>query len=404
MDKDTLLYKRPFNTDPYLARLETNVTGCRPCEGGFAVTLERTIFFPRGGGQPCDGGYIDLLPVSDVYDEGGEILHILPRPFEPGQAVTLEIDLAARLRHMKHHLAQHIISACIHKLYGIDTVISRMEEGSCHIELTSSLTPEQLAAAEEYANGIIKADLPVTTDYYTPEIAKTFPVRGKITPHELIRLVTIGGFDISACGGTHCRSTGEIGEAVITGCKEVRDQFRIYYSAGLEAAEKRKKRLAQLLTLQNAFGCEDPEHGLNAALHAKEETRRLDAETHELRQRLLESDLRALSASSLLPDGSRFAAAFIESEDTKHYRAVCEAAAAGEKIPVMMAVAGGQSISLIFMRPKGDGPDFGKCLRELTSRFGGKGGGSPVSAQGMIPRLAEAEEEIRHMFKEFCGR
>lgn len=80
MDKDTLLYKRPFDADPYLARLDTNVTGCRPCEGGFAVTLERTIFFPRGGGQPCDGGYIDLLPVSDVYDEGERYSTSFPTP------------------------------------------------------------------------------------------------------------------------------------------------------------------------------------------------------------------------------------------------------------------------------------------------------------------------------------
>ena len=141
--------RRLFDDEPTLFDVQAQVLSCTPCDGGFAAVLNQTVFFPRGGGQPCESGTLGGLPVRDVYEENGQILHIVPAPV--GGEVALHIDGGQRLEHMRHHLGQHILSAVIEQTFGISTVIARIEEAGPHIELTGALNDEQLVQAQEFA-------------------------------------------------------------------------------------------------------------------------------------------------------------------------------------------------------------------------------------------------------------
>jgi len=398
MDKETLLYRRPFDTDPYLTELDTAVVSCEKREDRYAVVFEQTIFFPRGGGQPCEPGTADGHKVLDVTDEDGLIVHLLPCPLEVGQRVTLRIDWATRLAHMQHHLAQHILSATFTKLYHNDTAHAHVTAEGGQIELPARLTPAEIAEGEREANRIVLENHAVTTEYYTPEAARTFPVRGKITPHAFIRLVTIEDFDVNACGGTHCRRTGELGQIVITGAKEVRGIFRIDFKTGEAAKKELSARTEHLLSIQQALGVETTEEAPEAARRTVQELHRLETVQQELRARLDESDYGLLEASAAQIGGHGVVCRIVESGDMKHYKSIADRLAKS-KLITLLALTDEERVSLLFQRPKGDKtPDLGAYVKAYTADLGGKGGGSPVSAQGSVPRSQAAIDKLNELF------
>ena len=393
---------RLFDADPYRLSCPARLLSCRPAKGGFAAVLDQTVFFPRGGGQPCDVGNIDGVPVSDVYDEGGEILHILPRELSPGP-VCVAIDGQTRLRHMQYHLGQHILSAVIDKTFGVPTSIARIEAAGPHIELPRPLDMAELVSAQELAREVIARDLPVSSRYYTPEEALQIPVRGKITPHERIRLVTIEGFDRNACGGTHCSSTGGVCDLLVTGTKEVRGAFRIYYAAGGDASAARQSRSIVLLQMQQSLSCESLAQLEQAHAALLERKDALESQNHALREALLQSDAALWAARCHPIQMGRFCCALLDGGDVKHLRQVAEALCSEQPTALLFAVRQNAQLALLFMRSKAkEGPDLGRAVQALCSRFGGRGGGSPILAQGMAPDSPECEAAVQALFDDLA--
>ena len=380
--------ERLFDHDPYLCACDARLLSCEPADGGWRVALDRTVFFPRGGGQPCDLGTIGGAAVRDVFEENGIIFHLTDMPV--AGEVVCRIDVPRRLRHMQYHTAQHILSAHIKQLFDVDTVIARIEDTGPHIELARTLTPDELFAAQEAANETAARNLPVICRYVTPEQAGALPVRGKITPHERMRLVEVDGFDLNACGGTHCRATGEINEAVITGTKEVRGVFRIYYAAGVDARDARRMQQAALLAAQHALDVTVPQD-MPPALDARlAHEALLTAQVRALRERLLVADTARVLACTVPRGDMLYFAELVEDGDVKHLKAVADAVCAQARACVLFAARQEDQLGLVFARTKGRGVDLGTIARDLTSRFGGRGGGSPILAQGMLPATDEA--------------
>ncbi|MEA4919607.1 MAG: hypothetical protein VB078_01595 [Clostridiaceae bacterium] len=397
----TLLRKRIFDSDPYLAELNTTSQSCEKRKDGFAVTFLQTIFFPRGGGQPCEGGQINGMEVIDVFEENGEILHILPHEINPHEPSHMKISFDKRFGHMQHHLAQHILSALVTKLFQIDTASAGIEHDGGHIELPRSLSPSELSLLELEANKAVNSNIPVKTSYHTPEDASSFTVRGKITPHQMIRLVEINGFDINACGGTHCRTTGEIESIVITGTKEVRGLFRIYFKAGASAKHELEGRTEHLIEMQQATLCEDISSLSRSVKKLVDTLGVFEEQNRRLSQRLIESDSERLTLLGSAAGERLFISQIIKSSDTKHYKAVGELITSSQKATVLLALKGESDISLIFIQSKGvSSPDLGSYIKNIAQAFGGKGGGSPVLAQGMIPFSEEAILMIKKIIED----
>lgn len=392
---------RLFDDNPYLMAHSTSVTSCNKAEGGYAITSADTIFYPRGGGQPCDGGMINGIEVLDVFaDENEEIIHLLPSPLDVGQHIDMSINADVRMAHMAHHLAQHMLSAIFTYKYNNDTVAAHIDHEGGQIEIKEALTPAQLGEAEARANALIKDALAVSCNYFTNEEAAKYDVRGKITPHSKIRLVEIESFDINACGGTHLKNTAELGQIVITGTKSVRGVFRIYFKAAVAAADELNSRTSAILTAQNVLGTSDLSTLAEEAASLIEERTRLENANAHLKQRLLEGEAQRLALKGANINDYLFITDIIPSSEVKLYKAIAEGIAHSQKSVILLSLTSEHNVSLIFIRTKGEKePNLGAFIKQLADAHNGKGGGSPILAQGMLPYSESVMGEIEKIIE-----
>ena len=150
-----------YYQDAYLHGFEAVVTACEPMKNGFAVQLDRTAFFPEGGGQPADSGRIGEARVRDVHEKDGRILHYVNQPLPVGSRADCAIDWEQRRRRMQNHSGEHVFSGTVHQLYGLNNVGFHMGEGCMTVDFDGELSVAELEAAESAANETLREDLPI---------------------------------------------------------------------------------------------------------------------------------------------------------------------------------------------------------------------------------------------------
>jgi len=206
------------------------------------VILDKTCFYPEGGGQPADRGWINDIPVTDVQKEGDSIYHYLSR--EPGTGtVRGKIDTRRRHDYMQQHTGQHIISGALWQVGKYKTVSVHMGAEYTAIEIDAPGIPEaDLVETEILANKIINDDLPITPVYTDLHELDKFPLRKPVTREGDIRLVKIGDFDCAGCGGLHLDSTRKVELVKAVGVEKIRGNTRIAWKIGQRAfADYREK-------------------------------------------------------------------------------------------------------------------------------------------------------------------
>lgn len=200
-----------YETDPYVQTFTATVLVCTPAGEQFAVQLDRTAFYPEGGGQPCDTGALGTALVTDVQEHGGVITHTVSAALPVGQTVEGRIDWARRRDHMEQHTGEHILSGTLHRLFGAENVGFHIGSPAVRMDMSVPLTAGQLAEAETQANAVIRADAPVRCWYPAPEDLAKLTYRSKKEIDGAVRLVDAGGADLCACCGTHVSTTGQVG-------------------------------------------------------------------------------------------------------------------------------------------------------------------------------------------------
>jgi misacylated tRNA(Ala) deacylase len=208
-----------FATDAYARTCEATVIEVRP-DG---VVLDRTVCYPRGGGQPGDIGWMTWdggkLGVRDTFKEGGRILHAVDGDAAPpGTPVTVEIDWGRRHSLMRTHTALHALSGIVWRHYGAKVTGGNMEPGSARMDFElASISATFGAEVEEKLNAALAEGHPVRVTFLPREQALADPdlIRTKVNliPERVdpIRVIDIEGLDKQADGGTHVRSTSEVG-------------------------------------------------------------------------------------------------------------------------------------------------------------------------------------------------
>ena len=237
MDTVKLYYENAFTRS-----FEAEVLSCEPVKDHWIVTLDRTAFFPEGGGQTADTGTLGGVRVTDAHERGGVVLHTTDAPLKPGSTVLGEIDWETRFRKMQNHSGEHIVSGLTHARYGYDNVGFHLAEGGCTIDFSGELTREQLDELEDAANAAVWANLPVTTRFPSPEELPTLEYRSKLELTENVRLVTIEGIDVCACCAPHVSRTGEIGVIKLLDFMRHRGGVRIWMKAGRDALDDYRAR------------------------------------------------------------------------------------------------------------------------------------------------------------------
>lgn len=200
-----------YYQDAHQAAFEARVVSCQPGKHGYDVVLDRTCFYPEGGGQPGDTGVLSGIRVTDTHERGGEIVHFCEQPLAVGQIVEGQIDYGRRFEFMQLHSGEHILSGVVHRRFGYENVGFHMGADFVTIDFSGMLTQEDLSAVEAEANEWVWKNVPIEITYPDAEALKAIPYRSKKELTGQVRIVTIPGADICACCGTHVSSTGKLG-------------------------------------------------------------------------------------------------------------------------------------------------------------------------------------------------
>ena len=236
---------RLFDQDAYIREFDAVVTACWERKNGWAVCLDRTAFYPEGGGQPGDRGYLlpetmdpaagEKILIGDTHEKDGEVLHYTDHPLTPGTHVKGRIDWAHRFDLMQNHSGEHIVSGLIHNRFGYSNVGFHMGSDVLTIDLDGDITPDQLAQIEAEANEIVWQNVRTQIDLYTEAEAALLVYRSKKELHGTVRIVTFPGADVCACCGTHVSMTGEIGLIKLLSVSKFRSGVRIEMLCGRRA-------------------------------------------------------------------------------------------------------------------------------------------------------------------------
>ena len=369
METDTLYYQ-----DPYLTAFTARVLTCEPSKTGYLVTLDRTAFYPEGGGQPADHGTLGGVAVTDVHEKDGVIFHTCNAPMEIGTEVEGAIDWPRRFDHMQQHSGEHILSGLLCALYDCSNVGFHLGADTVTIDYDRELTWEQVLEAEKQANETIWTNTPAEITFPTPEALASLDYRSKKELTGQVRIVSFPGADCCACCGTHVARAGEVGLIKVLSCQKFREGVRLEILCGQRAYRylsriyEQDHAVARLLSVkpQDAFAAVERQ---NAELTAA-----------KLRMTELEDRLFALRAQSLAgrrdvllleppmrPDGARKLA------DTA-------ARAAGG----LAAVFAGERDSYVYALVHAGGADISPLVKRLNSALSGRGGGRNGFAQGSV--------------------
>lgn len=362
-----------YYSDPFCREFTARVLTCAEEKGHFLVTLDRTAFYPEGGGQAADRGDLGGAAVLDVHEREGQVVHFCDRPLAVGETVTGTLDWDNRFDNMQAHSGEHILSGVVHEWFGYDNVGFHMGADCMTIDFNGPLTAGDLDRVERRVNEVIWQDVPVETSWPDGETLAQMSYRSKKELTGAVRIVTVDGADACACCGTHVLRTGQIGLIKILSCQTFRSGVRLELLCGRRALERlntaweQNRRVAQTLSAKS-------EGTFAAVSRVKEELDGVKFRLTELENTLFAQTAEGcrgvgdvlLFEDGLEPDGvRRLAAAILE--------------ACGGRAAVFSGE--GESYKYALGAKKGDLRPFGKAMNEALS---GRGGGKPGFLQGSV--------------------
>ena len=376
-------------------------------DGQLAVVLDRTAFYPTGGGQPTDTGTLGKARVVDCIDaDHEEVWHVIQGP-APGVGATVHgrVDWLRRLDHMQQHTGQHILSAAFVRLFDAPTRSFRVLEHECEIDVAlKDPTDERIEQAVDLANQIIWESRPIKISEVTAVEAASLPLRKEPAREGELRVIDIADFDLTPCGGTHAKSTGEVGVIAVRSWERAKGLVRIQFMAGIRAlADYRKaNRSAREVAALFSAGRED-----SPAL-----VDRLIEENKKLSRRV--SELEALASHVEAEELLKEAGWVADKQDTcviarvfsdrnadslKHF---AQALIAHSQVIALLGSRDGDTARLVFARSVDAPGDMNTLMRRACSAIDGRGGGRPDMAQGggkKVDQLSAAIEDAAASLK-----
>lgn len=382
-----------YHRDAYLTELDAEVVAVGEENGMPFAVLSDTLFFPEGGGQPADRGRVGTADVLDVQKQGEEIRHYVSEPLAMGR-VRLELDWTRRWDHMQQHTGQHVLTAVALRDFGWRTTAFHLGPDTSDIELdVQSLVREELEALEAAVAKEIRAARPVT--YRSANVAdfERLGVRSRLLPEGFtgtVRLVDIEDLDLNTCGGTHCRSTDEIGSLCLLGTEPMRGGSRVFFVAG----DRVRRRMANH---------EDRNLQLRSLLDTGDEqlveivTLRLNREKELARAvRRLGEELAEAAAARLRAQPSDLVDAHWQNRDMTFLQKVARSIAetAPEKRALLTANVE-DAVVFTVVAGKASGLQLDKVGPAVAEALGGRGGGRGAVFQGKAESLATRDEALQ---------
>ena len=362
--------ERLYYKDQYIKEFEAEVVSCVEGERGFEVILDKTAFFPEGGGQPGDRGVIAGANVTDTVENGDEVIHICDAPVSG--TVRCALDFDRRFSNMQQHSGEHVFSGVLHGMCGFDNVGFHMGENCITVDFNGVVTAEQLAEAERLSNEAVYKNIPIEALYPTDEELANYDYRSKKEIKGQVRLTKIGDVDLCACCGTHVAYTGEIGIIKVLSVMNYKSGVRISLQIGRKAFEDYCDKNRSVYAISNLL-CAKTEEVADAV--------------EKLQNRLKESDFRYNALKKEL---------FAEKSKNASGEKCCmfdDGASADDARVFADMLADKVGIAAVFSGNDTDGYKYAVVSREsdvreigkaLNAALSGRGGGKPNMIQGSV--------------------
>ena len=379
--------ERLYYQDSHLTNFKAHVTALVSDERGRpAVTLDRTAFYPTGGGQPSDTGTLGAARVVEcINDEASGVLHVVEGDaLRVGEEVVGSIDWPRRLDHIQQHTGQHILSQAFIELFGAETRGFRMMERVSEIDVAlNDPTDERTERAVDLANRIIWEDRAIRIHHVTAEQAAAMPLRKEQKREGHTRVIEIEGFDMNACGGTHAHRTGEVGVIAVPRWERAKGLTRVEFVAGGRALNdyRQANRTAREVAALFSVGRDDSPASVSRLMEENKNLLR--------RMRVLEEIAARVEAEELIntsvqkqSDGSRIVTHIFDGRDAESLKRLALAVASHPQSIALLGSRDGDDARLVFARSPDATGDMGALMREACATLNGRGGGRPDLAQG----------------------
>ncbi len=372
-----------YYSDPFLKEFTATVVSCDEDKNGFAVILDRTAFYPEGGGQPADHGMMDGIAVTDVHEKGGVIFHTCEKEVEIGKTVSCSIDWARRFDHMQQHSGEHICSGMICEKFGCDNVGFHMGADMVTIDFNADIGWDELMEIEAAANRYIYENHPIDIQFYRGEALAAVEYRSKKELEGDVRIVAFPGADCCACCGTHVMMSGQVGLVKFFSCQKFREGVRIEMLCGeralraLTSSWEQNRMVSQMLSVK-------PEGTKDAVVRLQNELQNVKFQSARL-----EETVYASMAEKLAGAGDVLLIRPPMEPDAVRRLADAVSKTCGGRAAVFAGEDGGKyNYALV----RADGGDISAFVKSMNGALHGRGGGRNGFAQGSVETVkAEIE-------------
>lgn len=358
----------------------------------WALVLDRTAFYPTSGGQPNDLGKIGDANVVDVRDEGDEIVHVVDRrPEDPN--VNGCVNWPRRFDHMQQHTGQHVLSAMFHERFGLPTVSFHLGAEVCTIDLRGpEPTPPILEGAERAANQVVFEDRPVTVRYGTAEQFSELGVRKEVDRSGILRAIEIESVELQPCGGTHVKSTAQIGMILVRRCTKMRQDWRVEFVCGGRAEKIARRDFELLHEVAEKLNCASEDVISAASRVLKERDANFKNYRAMLERLAIAEAALALPSTPAGADGLRVIARIFEDIPSEYLGFFATEAAKSEKTVALLAAK--DEGQLLFAQHAAAGKDMNTLLKRIFEQVGGKGGGTRDFARGKLTDAGQVQKAL----------
>jgi alanyl-tRNA synthetase len=386
--------ERIYYADSRLSEFDAVVAAVEKTDDGrIALTLDRTAFYPTGGGQPSDTGTLGGARVVECVDaEGAGVLHIVEgfegNALEVGASVRGRIDWPRRLDHIQQHTGQHILSQSFVELFGAQTRSFRMLSDASEVDVDlRDPSDEKIEMAVSRANEIIWDDRRVCVHNVTPEEAARLPLRRDSAREGELRVIEIEGFDFSPCGGTHAARTGEVGVVAARHWERAKGLTRVTFVAGGRALADYRRANRTARTVAALFSVARDE-AAEAVARLQEENKLLQKRLRAVEELAARAEAREIleEAEGGADAGLKVVVRELEGRDAEGLRRLAVALAARAGVVALLGSREADGARLVFARSTDAPGDMSALMREACITLGGRGGGRPEMAQGGGPR------------------
>lgn len=357
-------------------------TGVDEAGTPYAV-LDQTAFYPTGGGQPHDTGFLSGIPVVDVEERNGRVIHWLASPLPSGEVrVHGEIDWQRRFDHMQQHAGQHLLSAAFETLYEAETFGFHMGQEVVTVDIARHpILPADIRAVEDMVNRIIFDNRPISCNFVTSEELASIPLRKPPSVSDNIRIVSVADFDNSPCGGTHPRHTGEIGLVKVLRWEKYKTGTRVEFVCGWRAVRAMEQKQQILRELGRMLGTGETDL---AATLAKWQTDRkeLERRLQESQQIVLENEANRLKQESSTIGALHVSSRVYEDRSMQELQRLAGLVTANDTKRIVLLAGSGDKINLVFAKTQDASLAMNELLASVLHLINGKGGGNASIAQG----------------------